>query len=180
MFNLSVREKNIISAGLVFLVLFFGFQMGISPVFEKRDTLKRILGEKKTALKEMTGLAKQIMTEYSTAASGPGSEISRPSNFSLFSFIDSQVQKSNLKKSVDSMKPSSKKDAQSRMKIDIVKVKLNQVYLKELIDFIYSIEASPNGVSIGSLSLSKSGKNKDLLDAVIEAQAFIPEKTGAE
>ena len=54
----------------------------------------------------------------------------------------------------------------------VVKVKLKDVYLKEFIDFLYRIESSGNAVNITSLSLSKSGKDKLRLDALIEAQTF--------
>ncbi len=96
----------------------------------------------------------------------------RQQNFSLFSFLDSLVQQSGIKENVAYMKPLTKKLEKSKYMLAVVKVKLKDVYLKEFIDFLYRIESSGNAVNITSLSLSKSGKEKLRLDALIETQTF--------
>ena len=71
------------------------------------------------------------------------------------------------------MKPFTKSIENSAYKVSSVKIKLSAVYLKELIDFVYLIETSRNAVNITSLSLSKAGKEKIKLDAVIEAETLM-------
>ncbi|MCD4736129.1 MAG: hypothetical protein K8R53_08810, partial [Bacteroidales bacterium] len=61
MFDFSKREKNVLIFGITFVVLFFGFKLGVVPVFEKRDTLKRILNEKQAALEEMVELQQYFL-----------------------------------------------------------------------------------------------------------------------
>ena len=172
MFNLSEREKNILIAGIIFVVLFFSFQFGIAPVFDKRDNLGRILSDKQKALEEMLVLQQQFTAVSNKFDKNAQTLKLREENFSLFSFIDSSVQQSGIKDNVVYMKPLTKKLEKSRYMLAIVKVKLRGVYLKEFIDFLYRIESSGNGVNITSLSLSKSGKEKLRLDALIETQTF--------
>ncbi|MEN8210889.1 MAG: hypothetical protein ABFR31_04165 [Thermodesulfobacteriota bacterium] len=172
MFNLSEREKNILIAGIIFVVLFFGFQFGIAPVFEKRENLGRILKDKQKALEEMLVL-KQKFAAVSNKFDADAQNLKlREGNFSLFSFLDSLVRQSNIKENVAYMKPSTKKLEKSRYMLAVVKVKLKDIYLKEFIDFLYRIESSGNAVNITSLSISKSGKEKLSLDALIETQTF--------
>ena len=176
MFNISIREKKILISGAVFVVLFFGFQFGIAPVFDQRENLTRILKDKQTSYQEMFDLQQQFFAvsnrfEAKGQAMTPGKK-----NFSLFSFLDSLVQQSKIKENVVYMKPLTKKLEKSKYMIVTVKVKLKNLYLKEFIDFLYRIESSGNNVAITSLSLSKSGskssKDKNRLDAVIETQIF--------
>ncbi|MCD4675060.1 MAG: general secretion pathway protein GspM, partial [Desulfobacula sp.] len=78
-----------------------------------------------------------------------------------------------VKENVAYMKPFTKKLETSLYILATVKVKLKEVYLKELVDFLYHIESSKNGVTITSLSLSKAGKEKVKLDAVVETQTLM-------
>ncbi len=171
MFNIAIREKKILISGAVFVVLFCAFQFGIVPVFDQRETLTRILKYKHDSLEEMFDLQQQLLAVSNRfdikEHMAPGEK-----NFSLFSFLDSLVQQSNIKENVVYMKPLTKKLEKSKYILVTVKVKLNDLYLKELIDFLYRVESSGNNVVITSLSLSKSGRDKNRLDAVIETQAF--------
>ena len=77
------------------------------------------------------------------------------------------------------MKPFSQDIDNSAYMLSRVTVKLQQVYLKGLVDFLFRIESSPNGVSVTSLSVTKSGDKGQFLDAVIETQTLAL-KAGSE
>lgn len=173
MYDFSKREKSVLIFGITFVILFFGFQFGVAPVFEKKETLKRILNEKQAALEEMVKLQQQFMTVSNNFDTKIQVLTNREKNFSLFSFLDSQAQKSGVKENVAYMKPFTKKLEKSLYTLATVKVQLKEVYLKELIDFLYHIETSKNGVTITSLSLTKTGKEKVKLDAVIETETLL-------
>jgi len=173
MYDFSKREKSILIFGITFVILFFGFQFGVAPVFEKKETLKRILNEKQAALEEMVKLQQQFMAVSNNFDTKIQVLTNREKDFSLFSFLDSQAQKSGVKENVEYMKPFTKKLEKSLYTLATVKIQLKEVYLKELIDFLYHIETSKNGVTITSLSLTKTGKEKVKLDAVIETETLL-------
>jgi len=173
MVDFSRREKNVLIFGIIFVVLFFGFQLGVAPVFEKRQTLKRILIEKQAALKEMVELQQHFLAVSNNFGTKTKDLSNREKDFSLFSFLDFQAQQSGVKENVTYMKPFVKKLDKSLYTLATVKVKLKEVYLKELVDFLYHIEVSKNAVTISSLSLTKAGKEKVKLNAVIETQALL-------
>ncbi len=173
MLDFSKRETKILILGLIFVILFLGYQLGVEPVFKKRNDLARILSQKQIALEEMF-LLQQKFFAISNSYDGKIKGLSnRNKNFSLFSFLDLKAQQSDIKENVVYMKPFTKKIADSLYVRAIVKIKLNEVYLKEFIDFLYLIESSKNGINITSLSLSKAGKNKKKLDAIIETQTLV-------
>ena len=96
----------------------------------------------------------------------------------MFSFLDAEAQKGGLKDKVAYMTPSSKKMEKSAYSTDTVKFKLTEVYLKELMDLLCHIETSENGVTITALLLTKTGKNNDRLDAVIETETLMLKDKG--
>jgi general secretion pathway protein M len=176
--NFSNREKYVLISGGLFLVLFFGIRLGILPIFEKRDNYERILKEKQIALEEMVTLQQQFQAVSSDFDIRKKVLSNRKEGFSLFSFLDAEAQKGGLKDKVAYMTPSSKKMEKSAYSTDTVKFKLTEVYLKELMDLLYHIETSENGVTITALLLTKTGKNNDRLDAVIETETLMLKDKG--
>ena len=173
--NLSRREILIVSFGIAFVVLFFGYQLGVAPVLENREDLKRILAQRKISLGEMG----QLQQEFRTLSGNLGHQADdlarRDRGFSLFSFLDSQAEQSGVKTNVEYMKPFTKKVENSSLTLATVKIKLKEVFLKDLVDFLSRIETSGKSVDISSLSLTKAGKDEKQLDAVIETQTLMPE-----
>ena len=174
----SKREINELLLGVLFLVLFFAYLLGVTAVLDKRDNLKRILNEKQTALEEMVLLRQQYLAVSNNFDSKTQALAARNKGFSLFSFLDFLAQQSGVKENVAYMKPFTKKLEKSIYTLATVKVKLQEVRLKKLVDYLYHIESSKNGVTITSLSLSKAGKQKLMLDAVIETQTLVLKEKG--
>lgn len=174
--DISKREKNTLMVGIVFLVIFFGYRLVIAPVFENKQILQRSISGKQASLEEMNAQLEQILSINKQSDFQTRALARRPANFSLFSFLDSQALQSGVKENVDYMKPFTRNSENSKYQVATVKVKLKEVYLKELVDFLYRIESSNNGVVITSLSLTKAGKLKNKLDAVLETETLVPGK----
>lgn len=173
--TLSKREINVLICGALFVLVFLVSQFMVIPMLEKQENLERILTEKQNALEEML-LEHQHYLSLSNRLNIKKQGLAhRGKGFSLFSFLDSQAEKSNVKENVTYMTPVTKPFENTSYKIAAVKVKLNGVYLKDLIDFLYQIESSENAITITSLSLSKAGQEKIRLDALIEAETLMPE-----
>ncbi len=48
------------------------------------------------------------------------------------------------------------------------------MYLNDFTNFLTRVETSGNGVHVVSMSLAGSGKNDNLLEAVLETQTLMP------
>ena len=173
--DLSKREMLIVCLGIAFLVLFFGFQLGVAPVLENRDNLSRILAQRTAALEEMVQIQKEIRNLSGSLGHRADDLARRGKGFSLFPFLDAQAEQSGVKANIEYMKPFTKKVENSSSTLATVKMKLKEVFLKDLVEFLSRIESSGNSVDITSLSLTKAGKEEKKLDAVIETQTLMPE-----
>jgi len=174
MFKFSKREISVLTMGSLFLIIFVGVQFVYSPLIEKRDNLERIVVQKLALLEEMFLLQHQFMSISGDFDARTEIIKKRGRGFSLFTFLDSQAQQSGVKENVAYMKPSVQKIENSVYTRAIVQVSLKAVGLKALVDFLYRIESANNDVTITSLSVNKTGKEKIKLDAVIETQTLMP------
>ena len=179
MFDLSKRDKKFLAAGGVFFVLFSLVWFVYLPAADRKATLEKKIGAKTRDVAKMHSL-EQTYQQYARSFDlEKGALEKRGPRFSLFSFLDTLSAKSQVKKNVAYMKPFSQDIDNSAYRLSRVTVKLQQVYLKGLVDFLFRIESSPNGVSVTSLSVTKSGDKGQFLDAVIETQTLAL-KAGSE
>lgn len=172
MLALSKRDKNFIASGSVFLVLFSLVWFVYLPAVDEREMLEKKVISKARDLEQMRVL-EMTCQKYAKSFDREKEALEkRGPKFTLFSFLESLSSKSLVKKNVAYMKPFSHDMENSNYIRSRVTVKLQQVYLKGLVDFLVRIETSPHGVSVTSLSLTKSGDKGQFLDAVIETQTL--------
>lgn len=173
MFDLPKREKNSIALAALFIIIFLAFQFIYFPVVDRQSGLKRVIETQKETVKRMKALQQEYQGLVYDFADQKGILNSRPANFTLFSFLDKKAQSCGVKDNVAHMKPFSQDVEGSEYTVSRVKLKLTKTYLEELVDFLYRIESSNNGVYITSLSLTRAGVKKDRLDVVVEAETLV-------
>jgi len=88
--------------------------------------------------------------------------------FTLFSFIDDNAGKTGLKDRIAYMKPSSSSSREGPYRLSTVEMKLQQISMEQLVTYLHAVETSPNMVSVRRLSITRAGKDKSLIDAVME------------
>ncbi len=142
----------------------------VQPFFSKREQLKKNLHEKTVMLEQM----RQLQSEY--AALTQKAEISkslfkhREKGFKLFSFLDQLAGESGIKDRISYMKPSTKVEKNSQYKISRVEMKLDDITLEQLANYLYGVETSKNMVEITKISISKKDKKLGLLTAVMQVE----------
>lgn len=178
MTDLSKRDKISLIAGGLALLAWGLAELVFLPAVEKKQVLTRVHRDRQQQLVEMARLIRRFKN---SARQGDLNETrlkKRGPRFSLFSFLDQQVRQAGLKKNVTFMKPGSLDIDHTTYRKDTVKIKFNNLVLKELVDFLYRVESSDNLVQIHALSLTRTGKKDHLLDAVIETHTPMPKEPG--
>jgi len=96
----------------------------------------------------------------------------RQKGFTLFSFLDRLAGETGLKDDIIYMKPSTSVQKNSPIKLSKVEMKLQAITLKQLAAYLYRVETSENVVTVKRLSISKTGKQKEFIDAVLQVETF--------
>ncbi len=170
--KLNKREKYYICSAAGFICLFVLIQFVFFPVLDQRERNKRMLQAKTKTLKEIVGLK----TEYDSITKRV--ELSnvrfkkRKKGFTLFSFLDELAGKAGIKGHITYMKPSKVEQKDSPYTISQVEMKLQALTLKQVTDYLYMVETSRNIVLVKRISISKAGKQKEFIDAVLQVETF--------
>jgi type II secretory pathway component PulM len=138
---------------------FLLFQVVFQPLHASRERLEASIRTQEEDLAEL----KRIVAEYdrlSEARAGAGATV----DFNLFSLLEELAASGGLMDRVDYMRPGSV-DLDATRREDWVEIKLGDVTLKELTEFLYRIRSSGRGVYVKRLSARKEG---DYLDIVLQ------------
>ncbi len=172
--KLNRREKYSVYAAAVIICLFVLIKFIVSPVIDKRERVTRAIQVKTKILGEMTALKSKYDAISNRADLSKLRFAKREKNFTLFSLTDSLAGKAAIKDHIVYMKPSTSVAKNSNYKISSVEIKVQNITLKELVSYLYMVETTDNNIFIKGLSISKSGGQENLINAVLKVETIEP------
>jgi general secretion pathway protein M len=170
--KLNKREKYYVSTAVGFVVFFALMQLVVFPLQEKRSRLKRTVDTNAERIQKMQALSMeyQLLRQQATADQLRLSK--REPGFSLFSFLDGLVTKNGLKNNISYMKPSNTEGAEENIKISSVEMKLQDVSLEQLTQYLYDVENSMKNAMVKRISISEASKQEGSLEVVLQVETI--------
>jgi general secretion pathway protein M len=168
--NLNRRERYgvMLAAGVIVIFLIAVFI--IEPFLSRSANMKNSLQTKADMLVEM----QRMQSEYNSLTQQATMSISRfqrrPKGFTLYSFMARLAGESGIKDRISYMKPSKTAQKNSPYKISRVEMKLDEITLEQLANYLYGVETSQNMVQIKKISISKKDREQGLLTAVLQVE----------
>ncbi|QTA93227.1 type II secretion system protein GspM [Desulfonema magnum] len=170
--KLNKREKYTVFAGGAFVCLFILLQFIVFPFMEKKERLERNLLSKTKTLEEMRALQSEYNVLTKQAELSKIRFARKKKGFTLFSFLDRLAGEAGIKDNIAYMKPSKSDKKDSPFKLSLVEMKLQGINLKQLTPYLHKIETSENSVFIRKISITKKGKEKGFINAVLQVETF--------
>jgi general secretion pathway protein M len=169
--NLDARERRVLLGGILFVLCFFVFQLVIMPFWNARTNLELSIARKSAELVKI----RQLQEEYQQLKVQEGGIrakiMKRSPGFTLFTFLDKQVTKAQVKKQIKYMKPSTL-EGNDNLGESMVEMKLQRTTLKDLVSFLLLVESEENVVSIRRISIQESGNEQGYLDVILQIRTF--------
>ncbi|MBU0767843.1 MAG: type II secretion system protein M [Proteobacteria bacterium] len=168
--KLTRREKYALLAAAGAICLFIVLQAIVLPAFDRRKRLEKNLAAKTKILAQMTDLKSEYDAIVQKTALSKQFIAQREKGFTLFSFLDKLSGKAGIKDHINYMKPSTTLLKNSSYKLSMVEMKIQGITLNQLIAYLHMVETSENAVDVKRLSISKTGKPKGFIDAVLQVE----------
>lgn len=162
--QMSNREKYFVGIAAAVISLLVIYQFIITPIVEGSKNKNRAVTTKAVQLEEMQAMKAEYDELSSKNQTMKNLAGSKEKGFTLFAFLDDLSGTTGVKETIKYMKPSVKGN------ISMVEMKLQGVEMPKLMNYLYEIETSPNGVFVKGISLTKSGKDKNQLTAILQVE----------
>lgn len=167
MIKITDRDKKVLAAGGVFVLLFLILQFALFPLLEKRERLQQSIANREKDLTEMQELQAQYQQLDSKADVLLDQLVGRQKNFSLFSYMEQMAAKSEVKKNIAYMKPSETADEGPFIEI-LVEMKLQAISLEQLVNYLELIESPENVIALKRISIQENKKEAATLDVIMQ------------
>ena len=168
--NLSQREQRVlIGAGVFFILLFLYF--GVDSVLQSYDKLEDKISAKRAEIEKISLIRDQYMEAHEQLADIKAKLDQMEKGFSVLSFIEDLANKENIRENIGSVKPK-KLPLNDSYDENIVELKIDNVSLSELVDFIYKIENSGQLLKVKRLRVKTRFDNRDLLNVTLQVTTY--------
>lgn len=168
--QLSSREKYVVGAGAAAVLIVLIYQFIVTPVIDGREAKQRQVAQLAEQLDEM----RVLKAEYETLNAGKKKTIAatqkRSEGFTLFSFLEKVAGQAKIKDKISHIKPSSTTNKETGVELSLVNIKFKDLIMEELIDFLYNVETSPEGIFVRGVSITKGSKGSKTLNAVLQIE----------
>lgn len=162
--RISEREKVFLWGGVAFLAALLVFLLVADPALKRAKELKRLIPQKEQELKQLRLLRKELESLKKARAAilqkVPAGERALPP----LSRLDGWIERSGLRPSVKSIKPSSSPGGRG-MVIDVV---MEKAELPPLTRFLYEAQSSPGGFRVARIHLKPRYTTPRYLDVSLQ------------
>ncbi len=169
--KMGKRDRVVLSGGLGLLLLILLVQFILVPYTDARKKLDRSVHSGERVLKEMAVLG----AEYKTLRKGVDEMqrgiARRPNDFTLFSFLEKKAGQTGVRSNIRQMQPSRAPVSGPYEEVS-VDVKLEKITLKQLVNFMHSVESPENVVRIRKLSVKKTAEDPRYLAAQLQVVTY--------
>jgi general secretion pathway protein M len=170
--RLQQREKIVLAAGIAFLGIFFFIQVVISPCLDAKKRLAKSLRDKKANVVKIVQMQKEYHLLKDRAEAAKGRLSQRDPGFTLFSFLEEQATKAQVKQQIQYMKPSTL-DQDGAEKKSLVEMKLQRISLDQLVGFLEQVESAKDMVVVKQISIQESSADDTSLDVVLQVFTLV-------
>ncbi len=176
MMRLTCRERRL-TVGLAALIAAWAlFVLCIRPTIERIETLRRVVPEKQRELEVLRTKSAQYLALRAGLDDYKRKAALEEKGFELLAFLESTTRGSGLAKKVTVMKQEILQLDSNHCEV-IVEVEMENLTLKQLVEFLLETKSSNHFLRIKSLYAKKNTTNPDLLDTVVQISTLKPSKT---
>ena len=169
--RLSKRERYLLAVGVLFVIGFVFHQLIADPFLTKKQRLERSLHTKAANVLEMKLLQKEYQQISENKRDIMGRLQSRSPEFSLFTFVEQQIDTVRMKERVTSIKPGVS-DYQEGVRQALIDLKIEGIVLAQLVDFLASIESFDKVVFVERIVVQNNSREDGLLDVMLSVLTF--------
>ena len=169
--RLAKRERWLVVGLAVLIAAWTLFAFAIKPAFERIETLNRIIPESQKTMQELREKSEQYLKLQAGLNDYKIKAASQEKGFEPLAFLELVTKESDLAKKVVAIKQDVLPLDSSYNQI-IVEIKMENLTLKELVEFLLKIKSSNHFLLIKSLYTKKNTANVGSLDAVIQISSL--------
>jgi general secretion pathway protein M len=145
--------------------------LSVDSVLKRYEKLEGKIATKRVEVQKISRLRTQYMEAHKQLEDIKAKLDEMEKGFSVLSFIEDLANKENIRENIGSVKPK-KLPLNDSYDENIVELKIDNVSLSKLVDFIYKIENSGYLLKVKRLRVKTRYDNRDLLNVTLQVTTY--------
>jgi general secretion pathway protein M len=170
---LAKREKNILIGGGIFLFLLLFYNFAIAPLRERIEILEGKIQGREEDRREIIKLRDDYLAFRRDLKLVEEGLATRGEGFSLFSFLEGLTVETGIKDRLVSMEPR-ERHVSNYYKESTVEIRLKNIEMSELVNYLYRIENPPRFLIINDLLVRPQRGSPGRVEVSFEVSTLIP------
>jgi len=158
--NLNPREKTVVVAGLIILLLLFVWLALLNPYIKTMKSLDRKIAAHQQSLQKIEAMREQINQLRQQLADV---KILKQGTQPLFPLLESVAVQTGVREQLLSMRPQPE-TTQGQFRQQLVEIRLEKISLPQLVKLLHAIEYRSGGVQVKSMQVKPRFEDRSSLD----------------
>lgn len=159
--NLSPREKTVVVAGLIILIILFIWLALLNPYMKTMKSLDRKISAHRQNLQKVETMHEQISQLRQQLADV---KILNQGTRPLFSLVESMAVQTGVREQLLSMRPQPA-TTQGEFRQQLVEIRLEKISLPQMVKLLHAVEYRSGGVQVKSMQVKPRFEDRSILDA---------------
>jgi general secretion pathway protein M len=168
--QMSTREKNMVYLAVFSIVSCLLYFAVISPFLGSTSKNKRLLAIRTDEYQKMLLIKDEVEKIKEQSAISNINSVGRKKEFTLYTFLEQIAGSTGVKDNITYMKPETSVQKESKVELSLVEMKLTGIDMKHLLAYLFNIETSENMIFVRGISITKTGRENNLLNAVLQLE----------
>jgi len=175
--QLTKSQKRALTIGLIFVAGAALMQFAVFPWMDARQKVQAAIAANEKTLRELATLGREYAVLRRSSEAIRKVVEQRPPGFALFSYLEKKANETGLKAHIKAINPL-KPTAAGAYEETAVEIKIENLTLKQLNDFLYNVESPEQMVRVRRMSLGKMKETPEYI--VADLQVYTYQKPTAE
>lgn len=173
--KLTVNQRYSLMAGGAAVVVLLIVQFVFFPIYDAKEAARRAIITNQKTINELIPLVSEYRILKQEIAHVQKVIGERPKDFNLYSYVEKKSGEAAVKMHVKNITPAKSSDAGFYEEAS-VDVKIESVTLRQLTNFIYTLESPQELIRINRLTVVKNKDAPEYLNAVISVMTYTAPK----
>ena len=169
--QLTKSQKRALTIGLIFVAGTIVMQFAVFPWIDARQKMQASIAANEKTLRELATLGRDYAVLRRSSEAMKKVIEKRLPGFALFSYLEKKANETGLKAHIKSINPL-KPTAAGAYEETAVGIKIENLTIKQLADFLYNVESPEQMVRIRRMAIGKMKEAPEYLVADIQVYAY--------
>ena len=169
--KLDKKQRYYVASAAIFILIALILEFALFPFWDAKGRDKQALQANQKKLSEIISMDNDLTLMEGKASKIKKVMMSRPADFSLFSYAEKKAVLAAVKGNIKNMS-SSRGTQTANYEESLIDIRLDKITIKQLTDFLYYVESPADLVRIKRISVTKMKESPEYLSVQMQLASF--------